>query len=146
MKTVFVCEACNTPVIPNLRQLDRQRFCLDPACQRLRRRQNQRLRRAKAHGKLASARVSAPVDPGGRDAEAAVKPHEAALLQFDPAIIGLVSLFIDSTSQQDILVFLHRCAARGQDILFPPKTQAAVQCPRPQPITKHRAVQKLDAA
>jgi hypothetical protein len=140
MKTVFVCEACNTPVIPKLRQFDRQRFCLDPACQRLRRRQNQRLRRAKAHGK------PTPVDTGGRDAEAAVKPHEAALLQFDPAIIGLVSLFIDSTSQQDILVFLRRCAARGQDILFPPTTQAAVQRPRPQPITKHRDVQKRLAA
>jgi len=136
MKTVFVCEACNTPAIPNLRQLERQRFCLDPACQRLRRRQNQRLRRAKAHGKLASATVPAPVDSGRSGAEAAVKPHEAALSQFDPAIIGLVSLFIDSNSQQDIQVFLRRCAARGQDILFPPKTQAAVQRPRPQSIKK----------
>ena len=144
MITVFVCEACNTPVIPNLRQLNRQRFCLHPACQRLRRRQNQRLRRGKAHGKLASARVPISVDPGGWEAEAAVKPHEAALSQFDPAIIGLVSLFIDSTSQQDILAFLRRCAARGQDILFPPNSQAAVQSPRPRPTTKHRAVHKFE--
>jgi hypothetical protein len=48
-----------------------------------------------------------------------VKPHEAALTQYDPAIIGLVSLFIDSVSQEEIMTFIRRCATRGQDILFP---------------------------
>jgi len=58
-------------------------------------------------------------------AEAALKPHEAALAQFHPAIIRLVSQLIDSTSQEDILVFMRWCAARGQDILFPPGAATA---------------------
>jgi len=50
-----------------------------------------------------------------------LKPYEAVLQQFHPAIIGLIAQFIGSGSPEDILNFLRKCIARGQDILFPPR-------------------------
>jgi hypothetical protein len=54
-----------------------------------------------------------------------MKPYEAALRQFHPAIIGLISQFIDSVHPDDILAYLRKCMARGSDILFPPRTTSA---------------------
>ncbi len=78
-------------------------------------------------------------------AEAAMKPHEATLAQFHPAIIGLVSQLIDSTTQEDILAFMRRCAARGQDILFPPGAQATLKVPVYRPATRFVTSEPLQA-
>jgi hypothetical protein len=146
MKTSFVCEACNKPAILDLRQLKRQRFCHDANCQRARRRQSQRLRRTQAQGKVPSVSSMTMVAPSGTPHEAAMKPHEATLAQFHPVIIGLVSQFIDSSSQEDILMFLRRCAVRGQDILFPPGPKALANALNSKSKLKYRALGQLKAA
>lgn len=66
-----------------------------------------------------------------------LKPHEAVLKQFHPAIIGLISQFIDSTSSPDIVDFLRKCIAQGQDILFPPRAAVPAKTRNSKPNTKH---------
>ena len=135
MNTKCLCSACKSPFTPSPSQVSRQRFCPNEACQRARRCRNQRLRRTQAQHN--------PVWP---TSEAAAKPHEAALTQFHPAIIGLISLFIDSTSQEEIMVFMRRCAARGQDILFPPSSPEVTKRFNSQPNQQRRAVSKVKNA
>ena len=94
--------------------------CPNADCQRARRRLNQRLRRAKTRRKASTVKAGPQAVPGQIKPEAARKPHEAGLTQFHPVFIGLVAQLIDSTSPEDILTFLRRCATRGQDILSPP--------------------------
>jgi hypothetical protein len=145
MKTFSICEACKKPVILDPRQINRQRFCPNANCQRARRRQNQRLRRTQAQGKILSVSSMPMVAPSGMPHEAAMKPHEATLMQLHPIIIGLISQFIDSNSQEDILFFLRRCAARGQDILFPPDPKALANTLNSKPKLKYRAPGRLKA-
>ena len=129
MKHSPSCQACKKPFISDSRHQDRQRFCSRPACQRARRRANQNLRRSRAKGILPLPKTTLLAPQGQLAAEAAMKPHEAALAQFHPVIIGLVSQLVDSTSLEDILVFMRRCAARGQDILYPPGANTPSKVP-----------------
>ena len=115
MKTSLFCHACQKAFIPDPRHIHHQRFCLSHSCQCARRRQNQRLRRGRAYRDPSPSAIGLPAGRRGITSEAAVKPYEAALSQFHPVIIGLISLFTDSTAQEDIVAFIRRCAARGQD-------------------------------
>ena len=122
MKSSILCEACESPFIPDCRHRVRQRFCHHVSCQRARRREGQRLRRTNLRDSLHLPALSEPANHRQLNNEAAlVKPHQAALKRFHPVIIGLISQFIDSTDPQEVLAFIRRCIERGQDIMFPPR-------------------------
>ena len=130
MNTSIACQACRNPFIPDSRHRGRQRFCLRSQCQLSRRRQNQALRRSRTRP-LSPTQAAQKLHQGWLTDEAALlKPYEAALSQFHPAIIGLISQLIDSPSPDDILAFLHRCIARGHDILFPPASTQRQKSPK----------------
>ncbi len=125
MKPSIVCEACQTPFIPDCRHLLRQRFCHRLSCQQARRREGQRLRRARLRDSLNLEIGFIPLFRGWLNDEAAlVKPHQNALKRFHPVIIGLISQLIDSPHPEDILAFIRRCIQRGQDIMSPPRVTA----------------------
>ena len=121
MNSSVACQACRSPFIPDARHRRHQRFCLRSQCQLARRRQNQALRRSRTQPPLTSTQAMQHLHQGWLVDEAVkMKPYEAALNQFHPAIIGLISQIIDSPAPDDILAYLRRCMARGSDILFPP--------------------------
>ena len=146
MQSSLFCQACTKPYIQHPRHLHHQRFCLDHSCQRARRRQNQRLRRDQAQNALSRSMGVLPVGRSWVAGEAAMKPCEAVLSQFHPVIIGLISQFIDSTSREDIVAFVRRCAARGQDILCAPVSMTTKKRPNSKPRMKRRVAADLEAA
>ena len=120
MNASVACQACRNPFIPDLRHLRHQPFCLCNQCQKARHRQNQTPRRARARPPVIPSRAAHQVHHGWlSDKAAMMKPYDAVLSQFHPAVISLVSQFIDSPRADDIVAFLRRCIARGQDILVP---------------------------
>src|SRR5450755_3100216 len=103
MKSPNVCQTCKGPLIPSARNSPHQRFCPRKSCQRARRSQNQRLRRAKVQEKPLSSNSQAKTNQGGFSGEAAVKPDEAGIItSFHPVLIGLASQLIGSDDPEDI--------------------------------------------
>jgi hypothetical protein len=100
------CEACARPFNPDPRTAGQQRFCSRQACQKARRLQAQRARRAAANGSGS---------PPGTDQE--LKPSEAEWLLQNPLFIGFVSHLIASTDRDQIEAVCRRWIARGQNIL-----------------------------
>ena len=134
MNAKAICLGCGQALISEgNRNRHRQRFCLEESCQRVRRAESQRQRRARAR-KLRSLAGAMPglltllATP-----EAGVRPSEAVLGQFPAVFIGLISQFVDSMAREDIEAFLRRCVVRGNEILHPPKVQYSAQLARRKP-------------
>ena len=120
MNSSIPCEACQVLFIPDIRQHRRQCYCGKASCQKSRRRESQRTRRARFRDPLYLGDNILHLSRGWLNTEAAMmKPHQLALKGFHPVIIGLISQFIDSPQPDDILSFIRRCYARGSDILSP---------------------------
>ena len=106
MSSNRTCAACARPFTPDLRTAWKQRFCSRPACQKARRLQAQRARRATAKGSGAA--------PG---TTREVKPSEAQWLLRNPLFIGFVSHVIASRDRDHIEAVCRRWIASGQNVL-----------------------------
>ena len=115
------CQACSVLFAVEPRNSERQRFCPKPDCQRERRREAQRLRRATVLERLCSALLK-------DDPKAASGPQTASCIpeglidSQSPVLIGLISMLIDSADREEISNALRRLWQRGVQILDPQLT------------------------
>ncbi len=103
MSSHVVCTACGRAIAPSANNDARQAFCSQAPCQRIRRSEAQRLRRARAKKDATLTRY--------------LKPADADWLRKHPLIVGLISLLIGSGDRNQIEACCAALIERGQKIL-----------------------------
>lgn len=113
MKTTRKCLSCKVLFVADYRNNHRQEYCTRDSCQRARRHQEQRLRRAAAK----SERQLKQNLEASRRLQTASQTSEAVMAAQSPVIIGLISILTDSLSREDIEKTIGRLWQRGNAIL-----------------------------
>lgn len=113
------CQACSVLFEADHRNAERQRFCPKPGCQRERRRQEQRSRRATDLERICAA-LRSDNPKGARRLQKASRVPEALIDSQSPIVIGLISMLIDSEDREEISNALQKLWEKGWNILHPP--------------------------
>lgn len=109
----IICSLCKKPGLADPRNGYRQKFCSRKACQRARRNQSQRERRAKERANLLREGFRGTNVNEGRSPEAVI---DVVLTAKHPVIYGLVSMWLDSVDKNEIEAVIRRLWAKGRDI------------------------------
>ena len=113
MKNTRKCSACKAAFTVDYRNNQRHAYCPQGSCQRARRRQEQRLRRALEK----SRQLLTDALEGSRRLQRASPSLDAVFSAQSPVIIGLISTLTDSRSREDIEKTIRSLWQRGQSIL-----------------------------